>query len=90
MRGRVTQNTRLALIDEEVQQLIAERYQYAQHLLSEHQNVLERIARALLERESLDEQQLQQLVKGLQNTVDVESESNASNKNLVAIAPNGG
>ena len=47
------------LIDEEVQQLIAERYQYAQHLLSEHQEELERVAHALLERESLDEQQTQ-------------------------------
>ena len=55
------------LIDEEVQQLIAERYQYAQHLLSEHQEELERVAHALLERESLDEQQLKQLIKGMQN-----------------------
>jgi len=46
-----------ALIDEEVQELIAERYQYAQHLLSGHQKELERVAYALLERESLDEQQ---------------------------------
>jgi len=78
-----------ALIDEEVQELIAERYQYAQHLLSGHQKELERVAYALLERESLDEQQLQQLVKGLQNNVEVESESNASSNSLVAIATNG-
>ena len=78
------------LIDEEVQQLIAERYQYAQHLLSEHQEELERIAHALLERESLDEQQLKQLIKGIQNTADVESESNTTNNSLVAIAANGG
>jgi cell division protease FtsH len=77
-----------ALIDEEVQELIAERYQYALHLLSGHQKELERVAYALLERESLDEQQLQQLVNGLQNNVDVESESNASNNSLVAIATN--
>ncbi len=66
-----------ALIDEEVQQLIAERYHYAQHLLSEHQDNLERIAHALLERELLDEKQLQQLVKGKQNNLDVISESKA-------------
>ena len=78
------------LIDEEVQHLIAERYQYAQHLLSEHQEELERVAHALLERESLDEQQLMQLIKGMQKTADVESVSDASNKSLVAIGPNGG
>ncbi len=78
------------LIDEEVQQLIAERYQYAQHLLSEHQEELERVAHALLERESLDEQQLKQLIKVIQNTADVESESNITNNSLVAIAANGG
>ncbi len=79
-----------ALIDEEVQELIAERYQYAQHLLSGHKKELEQVAYALLERESLDEQQLQQLVKGLQNNVDVESESYASSNSLIAIATNGG
>ncbi|MBE3560056.1 MAG: ATP-dependent zinc metalloprotease FtsH [Ktedonobacteraceae bacterium] len=53
-----------ALIDEEVQQLISERYAYVQHLLSEHREELERVAHALLEQESLDEQQLRRLVKG--------------------------
>ncbi|MGZ3647029.1 MAG: ATP-dependent zinc metalloprotease FtsH, partial [Ktedonobacteraceae bacterium] len=72
------------LIDEEVQQLITERYQYAQHLLSEHQEELERVAHALLERESLDEQQLKQLIKGLQNNMDLVSESKTSSENLVA------
>ena len=76
-----------ALIDEEVQQLIAERYHYAQHLLSENQDNLERIAHALLERESLDEKQLQQLVKGKQNNLDVISESKACSGSLVATSP---
>ncbi len=78
-----------ALIDEEVQQLIAERYQYVQHLLSEHQDVLERIARALLERESLNEQQLQQLLKGQKNTMDVESENNTRATSLLATSNTG-
>jgi cell division protease FtsH len=75
-----------ALIDEEVQQLIAERYHYAQHLLSEHQDNLERVAHALLERESLDEHQLQQLVKDMYNDTNVVSESKASSVSLVALA----
>jgi cell division protease FtsH len=78
-----------ALIDEEVQQLIAERYQYVQHLLSEHQEELERVAHALLERETLDEQQLQQLVKGMHNNTDLVSESKSVSDNLVATAPKG-
>jgi cell division protease FtsH len=51
------------LIDEEVQQLIGERYTYVHHLLSEHREELEQVAQALLEQESLNEQQLQHLVK---------------------------
>jgi len=55
-----------AIIDEEVKELIAERYHYAQRLLSEHHEELKRIAEALLEREVLSEEQLQQLVEGMQ------------------------
>jgi cell division protease FtsH len=78
-----------ALIDQEVQQLIAQRYQYAQDLLSKHQEELERIAQALLERESLDGQQLQHLVKGLPNNVDRVSESSARSDRLVASSGKG-
>jgi cell division protease FtsH len=59
-----------AMIDEEVKELIAERYHYAQRVLSEHSEELERIAEALLEREVLGEEQLQQLVEGIQNNMD--------------------
>jgi cell division protease FtsH len=58
------------MIDEEVKELIAERYHYAQHVLSKHREELERIAEALLEREVLSEEQLQQLVEGIQNNMD--------------------
>ena len=78
-----------SLIDEEVQELIAERYHFAKHLLSEHHRELERIAKALLEREVLDEQQLQLLIKGLQINLDDLSESDASNDSLVAISSKG-
>jgi cell division protease FtsH len=78
-----------ALIDEEVQQLIAERYQYAQQLLSQHLEKLERVAHALLERESLDEQQLQRLVKDAHNNVDLVSMSKSSSDSLVAPAGKG-
>jgi cell division protease FtsH len=56
-----------ALIDEEIQHLISERYAYVQQLLAQHREELERVAEALLEQESLDQQQLQHLVKGSSN-----------------------
>ena len=76
-----------ALIDEEVQHLIAERYQYVQNLLLGHREELERVAHALLERESLDKQQLTQLVKGMQNNMDLVCESKANS--LVAASEKG-
>ncbi len=51
-----------ALIDEEVQQLISERYSCVQQLLAAHREELERIAHALLEQESLDGPQLHRLL----------------------------
>jgi len=66
-----------ALIDEEVQQLIGERYTYVQQLLSQHREELERLAHALLEQESLDEQQLQRLIKDANKSAELVSESPA-------------
>jgi cell division protease FtsH len=51
-----------ALIDEEVQRIISERYSYVQNLLSENRDKLERLAQALLEHESVDEKQLHTIV----------------------------
>jgi cell division protease FtsH len=73
-----------ALIDAEVQQQISERYAYVQQLLSQHHEELERIAQALLERESLDEQQLQLLLKAASTNAGHVSASEASRDNLAA------
>jgi cell division protease FtsH len=78
-----------ALIDEEVQQLIAERYNYVQQLLSQHLEKLGQVAHVLLERESLDEQQLQRLVKDANNNADLVSENTSSSASLVAPAGKG-
>ena len=51
-----------AVIDEEVQRIINERYSYVQQLLCEHRDQLERLGHALLEQESLDEAQLRAVV----------------------------
>ena len=75
-----------ALIDEEVQQLIGERYRSVQHLLSQHREELGRIAQALLEHESLDAQQLQRLLNAPNtNSVQV-SVSEAGSNTLTAPA----
>ena len=75
-----------ALIDEEVHELLSERYTYAQKLLSLHREELGRIAHELLEHESLDEQQLQRLLKDASTNADRVSESEASRDNLAAPA----
>jgi cell division protease FtsH len=73
-----------ALIDEEVQQLISERSTYAHDLLSQHREELERLAQALLERESLDEQQLHRLLEGENENAEPGSASKASSDGLAA------
>jgi cell division protease FtsH len=78
-----------ALIDEEVQQLIGERYNYVHQLLSQHHQELERLAHALLEQESLDEQQLNRLVKVSNKNVELVRENLPSSDGLAALAPKG-
>ena len=51
-------------IDAEVQRLIQECYVHVQHLLSAHRDQLERLGQALLEHESLEEEQLRAVVFG--------------------------
>jgi len=46
------------LIDLEVQRIINECHDEAKRLLSEHRGPLEKLARALLERETLDEREI--------------------------------
>ena len=78
-----------ALIDEEVQQQISERYGYVQQLISQHHEELERIAQALLERETLDEQQLQQLLRGAGKRAELAGEDEAGDASLAAMARQG-
>ena len=78
-----------ALIDEEVQRQIGERYKYVQQLLSQHREELERLAHALLEQESLDEQQLHRLVKDANKNAELVSDSKASSDSLAAPARKG-
>lgn len=74
-----------ALIDEEVQDLISERYTYVQQLLSEHREELERIAHTLLEQESLDEQQLHRLLQAGKGDTETDRNAGVSSDELATL-----
>jgi cell division protease FtsH len=52
------------LIDEEVKRLIDDSHEYAMGLLRDKKDVLDRVAEALVERETLDEQEFHALIEG--------------------------
>jgi cell division protease FtsH len=54
-----------AVIDEEVQRIIENRYDYVVTVLSQHRDILDKIAEMLLERETLEEADLLKLVDGI-------------------------
>jgi cell division protease FtsH len=53
-------------IDDEVRKIVVRGYERAQEVLSTHKDALERIARALLEREVLDGEEVNRLLRGEQ------------------------
>ncbi len=69
--------------------MIGERSTYVHHLLSRHREELERVAQALLVQESLDEQQLNRLVKVSNKNAQLVSEGQAIGDSLAAPAPKG-
>ena len=56
--------TQAGMVDAEISKLLAAAYEHAKSQLIEHRAVLDRIAEALLERESLDESELAILLEG--------------------------
>ncbi|MCQ2738886.1 MAG: ATP-dependent zinc metalloprotease FtsH [bacterium] len=71
--GRNFGNTRdfseeiAAEIDKEVKRIVDEQYEYAKKLLSENRDMLEYIAKALLEKETLDEKEFEDLMNEVRN-----------------------
>ena len=53
------------MVDDEVKRLIDEAYARAMQIISENRELLDRIAVALLERETIDREDLDRLVKNL-------------------------
>ena len=56
-----------AEIDEEVQRIVKEQYDIAHMLLTQNQDMLEQIAKALLDRETLDEKEFEELMEKIKN-----------------------
>jgi cell division protease FtsH len=63
-RREVSERT-AEMVDDEVKRLLDEAYAKANAILTEHNDLLERIAQALLERETIDREDLDLLVKNL-------------------------
>jgi len=53
------------MVDDEVKRLVDEAYARATTIIAEHRELLDRIADALLERETIDREDLDRLVKNL-------------------------
>jgi cell division protease FtsH len=62
--GRDCSEQTAARVDEESEQILDQLYEEAKQLLGEHKDALERVAAALLERESLDELEFRRLLEG--------------------------
>ena len=71
--GRNFGNTRdfseeiAADIDKEVKKIVDEQYEIAKNLLNENRDMLEFIAKALLEKETLDEKEFEDLMNEVRN-----------------------
>jgi len=51
-------------IDDEVKRIVTERYEYSKHLLSKNHALLERLANALLEKETLEGAEIDAIIQG--------------------------
>ncbi len=65
-------------IDQEVKHLILDAYQKAQDLLSENLEILHRLAQLLLEKETLDGDTIDGIIKGKEGTIDSNQKGNES------------
>ena len=55
-------------IDEEIKNIIDERYEYAKKLLTENRDMLEEISKELLEKETIDEKEFEEIMKRVEET----------------------
>lgn len=57
-----------AIIDREVKDLIEERYKFAKKLLLDNKDIMDEIVKVLLERETLDEKEVEEIITRVQNS----------------------
>jgi cell division protease FtsH len=62
-RSEVSEHT-AQVVDEEVKSLLDAAYERARQILTDHRDLLDRVAQALLERETIDHEEVQLLFKG--------------------------
>jgi cell division protease FtsH len=62
-RSEVSEHT-AQVVDEEVKSLLDAAYERARQILSEQRDLLDRVAQALLERETIDQEEVQLLFRG--------------------------
>jgi len=58
-------------IDAEVKRIVSERYEYSKRLLSESRMLLEELAQALLEKETLDGAEIDAIIQSVENDISV-------------------
>ncbi|MBQ7166522.1 MAG: ATP-dependent zinc metalloprotease FtsH [Treponema sp.] len=62
-------------IDEEIARLMQERYAHVLNLLGKHRNLLEYIAKRLLEKESMDKNEFEEIIKAESHCAELEAEA---------------
>jgi cell division protease FtsH len=62
-------------IDEEIKSIVADRYEYAKHLLLDNKTLLTNVANALLERETLDAADIEKIVQNGNKATSSDAES---------------
>jgi cell division protease FtsH len=76
-------------LDTEVERLITQAHQQARSVLTEHRDALDRLAKALLQEEVLEREQVLAIVNGSQKTPDAVSAEKAPRNETVPIAERG-
>ena len=54
-------------IDQEIKRIVDERYELAKQLLSENRDMLEKISKELLDKETIDEKEFEELMNSVKN-----------------------
>ena len=62
-----------SIIDREIKSIIEERYEFAKNLLIENKDIIEEIVKVLLERETLDEKEVEEIIERIRSERNLQS-----------------